>query len=141
MRQPFASKLWKCLRQRVGVSLMIAVMAPTSCTGGGGQPPCECPAAFVSVVVLEPDGGQVDGVAGMLSGPTTVALTCTPTNGGIDCVSPSGFETVGTYTLTITAPGFREVDMTATVTVTHGSPSCACSFATLKPSTLTLEPS
>jgi hypothetical protein len=125
---------------RFGILLTLAVTLLASCSSSS-QIPCECPAPSVSIVVLEPDGGQLSGVAATLSGPTTVTLTSTPATGGIDCESPPGFETAGTYTLMITAPGFQQVDMAATVTVTHGSSSCGCTVATVQPSTVTLEPS
>ncbi len=127
---------------------------------GTGDSPCPwgCPAPHLGiylVVTAAADGGALSGVNATLSsavtdgdamtgveaGSTTVTMSCESNNGAMVCDWPSsGYPIAGTYSLLVTAPGFRSANVSATLTYTP-DPRCGCGMDTLQPSTVTLDPS
>jgi hypothetical protein len=120
-------------------------------TGSGGQPEDSgtavrsgdgscghtCPAPHMVFAFTAEDGGSLSGVEATLSGEKTAPLSCTPRSETVtNCSSPGGFAPPGTYSLHVTAPGFRAKD--ANVNVMTTNPSCGCVEVHLNPSTIIL---
>jgi len=120
---------------RIGFPLAVALLATTSC-GDNCSRARGCPAtSFYLEVIGATDGGVVSNIEAVLSGPTTIIMSCDrPESCGY-----FGHVTEGSYTLEVTAPGFQAASVPATLTV--GPVPCGCPAATLQPSTLTLTPS
>jgi len=74
------------------------------------------------------------GVEAVLSGPTTIIMSCDQSG---HC-GYFGYVPAGSYTLQVTAPGFQAANVPATLTVDS---SRCCPGTTLQPSTLTLDSS
>ncbi len=127
---------------RFGVPLTVALLAQTSCGSGDDNPPCPfCPATFLTVGVLVTsamDGGTLAGVQATLTGSETTILSCEPRGTAVFCTLPP--VAPGSYSLQVTALGFRPTNVSASVTITR-DPRCGCSGATVEPSEVTLDPS
>jgi hypothetical protein len=89
-----------------------------------------CPYGIV-LTVSAPDGGPLSGVQATLSG---VAFSCASTATGASCEGSGP----APGPLQVMAPGFKSVDLNATVTTTP-APSCGCPGFKLDPSNVTLE--
>ena len=143
-----SSRNGSMLRQslsRFGVPLTVALMAQLSCgdrnEGTCNIARCGTPAAgIVLLVTAATGGGAVIGVQATLSGPATLTLSCEPGMTATSCSLGSGPLIEGSYSLRVTAPGFREADLGATITFSPPA-SCECASAKLEPSSLTLDPS
>jgi hypothetical protein len=122
--------------------LALAVFTQVSC---GGQAPCPaCPALYVLAAGFSVNGaadaGAPSGVEATLSGPQTTVMSCAPNGSTTLCGWPPGPVTAGTYSLEVSATGFKPATVSAKVTVTP-APSCGCPGATIQPSSVTLDPS
>lgn len=113
--------------------------SPPISSGDGNSCPFGCPAPFVVLTVTtDQDGGGLNGITVTLSGPTPEIMTCrTYDSRTASCFSSTGFATEGNYSLEVTAPGFKPLTVSATVTVAF---SCGCTWASLSPSEVTLQP-
>ncbi|HEY3253257.1 MAG TPA: hypothetical protein VGJ91_04890 [Polyangiaceae bacterium] len=124
---------------RVGVALTVALAVLSAC---GDQDQCvepECPAFGLGVVAA--DGSQLSGVQATLSGPMTELLYCNSDPTVTTCFLPAEFDTAGTYSLHVTANGFKSVDLSETVTFTPPGTPCTCHGPNLNPRVVTLTPS
>jgi len=126
--------------------LSLAVAA----TGGCSSPPC-CPPTYMGTalnVVAVPDGPIAGVVVGFSGDAGNAAVACQ-----VDQVvevtycswSNAGPEDTVSYScsLTVSAPGYRSIDVPATITLNAympGGSDCDCRFASLNPSTVALEP-
>jgi len=124
----------------------------SACSRG---PTCSYCPAFDSVVfsvISAADGGVVSGVQATMSGPTTATMSCSSNNDGAWCQWPDEAApdasvpvlAAGSYTLQVTAPGFKTTTVTATVTYSPAAPAddCpGCAGFGVQPSTVTLDPS
>jgi len=119
----------------VGLLVTIALTAGScvSCPG--------CPATYVDIglVVSGAGSGVVSGVAATVTGPQNGTMSCAPNGTATLCTWPSGPVAPGSYTLTVTAPGFQSATVTAMVTVENAD-SCGCASGALQPSHVTLDP-
>jgi hypothetical protein len=123
-------------RFRFGVPLAVAFLAQASC---GDTAPCPfgCPADhFFLEVTGAPGGGSLTGVEATLSGPMSLAMTCS--SGTEASCSFTGGVFSGSYTLQVTAPGFQAANVPATLTV--ATDKCGCQATTFQPSQVTLNP-
>src|SRR4029453_8045813 len=116
------------------VLVLASSFSGVSCESGC---PKSCPATSSGIglaVYGGVGGGVVSGGEATLTGPMTVTMSCEPSANGAatTCSWPPGPVTAGTYSLLITAPGFRSAYLTATVELSP--PHCGCVFATLDPS-------
>ena len=105
--------------------------------------PRSCPATYLGIVLTVSKGDRgatLEGAKATLTGPTTVAMSCAPNGSVTSCSWPPGQVIAGTYSLLVTAPGFRSRSLSATVSVTADS-YCGCTVAALQPSAVTLVPS
>ena len=129
---------------------LIALLAVVSASSAVGCDVCSrhsCPYSPPGVVVYAGgDGGAVavSGVEATLKGPTTVTMSCAPSENvptETGCLWPQGTDvTPGTYSLVVTAPGYRSKELSATVSLVPAS-HCGCPGVTIEPSTVTLDPS
>lgn len=112
---------------------LLTVSGCQTCPGG-------CPAASVGayVVITTAPAMAVNGVQVNLAGPVTGTMSCQPNFSGVYCAWPSGVAVVaGTYSLQVTAPGYRPT--LAQVEVATPPPgACGCSADSITPSTVTL---
>jgi len=129
-------------------AMLLAILAFGGCSSasssgsncGTGLP--QCPATADGIILRVnsgSDGGAVTGVQATLSGPAMVTMYCELDLGQSQCTWPSGSVTAGSYTLQVTAPGFRTASVSATVTVPPAE--CGCVIASMKPASVTLDPS
>lgn len=122
-------------------ALRLTVLLAAALTGLASCDVCgvaECAFGEVGVLVAASGGGPLDAVTVTLSGPTTMTFTCRATADpqAMNCFSPSPVDP-GDYTLTVAAPGFQTVTVSATVTESR---SCGCVSETLEPSRVDLSP-
>jgi hypothetical protein len=120
---------------RLTVLLAVTLTELASCNECGVV---DCGGGGPVVLVTASGGGPLDPVTVTLSGPTTMTLTCSATADpqAMNCSSLSEVG-VGEYTLTVAAPGFQTVTVSATVTE---SESCGCVNQKLEPSMVALSP-
>ena len=130
----------------IALPAMLGLLAFGGCSSSSGNdtcnPPPSCPATYVGIVLqvnAASDGGAASGVGATLSGPAAVTMSCEPNGGQTLCRWPSGPVTPGSYTLQVTAVGFRTSSVSAKVTVSP--PECGCTAATMELSSVTLDPS
>jgi hypothetical protein len=129
---------------------LLALVAVVSCYAAVGcddMCPRTCPAAVLGlgiVVYAGVDGGAgpISGVEATLMGPATVTLSCEPSGNGdpaaMVCFWPLGGPfTEGTYSLVVTAPGFRSRELSATFSLSQGT---CCPGARIEPSQVVLDP-
>jgi hypothetical protein len=107
----------------------------SDCVGWGG---CLLPHVTLDVSAAA-EAGALSNVEVNLSGPTPATLDCEPVGTIVQCLWPSYDVIEGSYSVSVTAPGFTTVDVSVTITLT-GPSSCGCVGATLEPSTVILEP-
>ena len=128
---------------------LLAMVSSYSAIGCKSECPPSCPGPSLGLVVVVyggTDGGAVavSGVEATLMGPTTVMLSCAPSANvptATTCLWPLGATvTPGSYSLVVTAPGFRSKELSATLSLARGTP-CGCEGANLDPAMVTLEPS
>jgi hypothetical protein len=129
---------------RFAVLPTIAFVSQISC-GDRESTPCPgaCPASYLGIVLTvtaAAGGGVPTGVEATLSGPATETLSCDPTGTAVSCTWRSGTPTAGSYSLQVAAPGFQTANVNATIAETP-DPRCGCTWATIKPSVVTLDPS
>jgi hypothetical protein len=127
---------------------LLALVSSYSALGCDNGCPRSCPAAVLGlgiVVYAGVDGGAgpISGVEASLTGPATITLSCEPSGNGnpaaMVCFWPLGGPFIeGTYSLVVTAPGFRSRELSATFSLANGR---CCPGAKLEPSTVTLDPS
>ena len=117
------------------VLLALALTGLASCNDCGRT---MCAGGWVGVLVVASGGGPLNTVTVTLSGQTTMTFACRATADptAMSCSSPSQVGP-GDYTLSVAAPGFQTVTVSATVTE---SQSCGCVGETLAPSMVTLSP-
>lgn len=123
------------LRQLRFPVIVIATVAAQGCSGR--DCPLSCPQASASILlsIAAADGKPVTGIAVNLSGPLAQTMSCSEGNATAYC-NWTGPVSPGTYTLEVTAPGYRTLRTSATVTLSHD----CCDSATLAPSAVTLDP-
>ena len=79
------------------------------------SPPCPLPLALTVTLVSAASGTEVSGAALAVSGPITTTVPCDS--------SCRVWGYAGTYTVTVTAPGYQTAQRTVLV---HGSSPAAC---------------
>src|SRR4051794_927552 len=129
---------------------LIALLAVVSASAAVGCNDCSlhsCPYSPPGIVVYAgADGGAVavSGVEATLTGATTVTMACAPSANSptaTSCSWPGDTPvTPGTYSLVVTAPGYRSKELSATVSDVPAS-HCGCPGVRIEPSTVTLDPS
>ena len=138
-------------RIRIRHATWCALFSLAVAAAGGCSSTCECPGTYDGTaldIVGVPDG-LVAGAAIAFSGDAgTAAATCQVDQ--VDDVtycswSNPGPQDIGSYSgsLKVSAPGYRSVEVPATITVAPYLPSgsdCDCRFASMIPSTVALEP-
>jgi hypothetical protein len=93
-------------------------------------PPCALPIAIEVTVSSGVSGGSVTGASLEVSGAIHSTIQCSS-----ECVVPGS---VGTYRLTLSAPGFQTVERTVVV---HGStPRCSCTQVETERVSLVMSP-
>ena len=122
---------------------MILNLAPlTACDAGGGQTcPYSCPAARLgaSVAVVTMPAAVVNGVEAVLTGPVNGNMKCQPNPPVSSVVCDWPVEAVavvpGTYSLEVSAPGYKTTTIQVEVTTPPPGP-CGCSLDSIEPSTV-----
>lgn len=108
--------------------VVLAVLAATSCS------PCPrtCPATWASITITITDSARaaVSGVEATVAG---ASLSC---QGTLCTWPPSAPVTAGSYSVHVTAPGFKDATIAASLVTDE---ACGCTAATLTPATFTLE--
>ena len=102
---------------------VVAVVALGGCGGGGAEcviPPCAMPLALIVTVSNAASGGVVPGATFQAQGQMNGSGPC---NGTPTTCPIAG--NAGTYTVTISAPGFQSATRTVEVTGTEGG-QCHC---------------
>jgi hypothetical protein len=92
-----------------------------------------CPVSHgVSVAVITTPPMPIDDVQVTLTGPATVTMVCRPENAFVLCLWPDGIAfTPGTYSLEVSAPGYRATTLETEVSVTYAA--CSCVAGSLQP--------
>jgi len=125
------------------IQLALLALSVTVALTAGSCVSCPgCPATYVDIgLVVSGDagGGAVSGVDATVTGPQNGTMSCAPNGTATLCTWPSGPVAPGSYTLTVTAPGFQSATVSATVTVADAD-SCGCASGALQPSHVTLDP-
>jgi hypothetical protein len=93
-------------------------------------PPCALPIAIQVTVSSAVSGGPVPGASLEVSGALSTTIAC-----GSECMVPGS---MGTYLLTLSAPGFQPLQRTVVV---HGTTrECSCPVVETERITLVLQP-
>src|SRR3954462_8584515 len=110
---------------------LLALLAVVSASSAVGCDVCShhsCPYSPPGIVVYAgTDGGAVavSGVEATLTGATTVTMACAPSASSLtatSCSWPGDTPvTAGTYSLVVTAPGYRSKELSATVSLVPAS--------------------
>jgi hypothetical protein len=134
------------MRTVLVAALCLSLMTVGACGGSGGYgQPCPrsaCPATSVTTVVevtnISPTAAS--GAQAALTGPVTDSMFCQSYGDTALCTWSGGIPvTAGTYTLQVSAPGYRTA--TVQVEVTVSPPVCGnCTAGSIQPSTVTLSP-
>ena len=127
---------------------LLAVVSSYAAIGCDSRCPRTCPGPTLGLGIavyggVDGSAGTLSGVEATLMGPATVTLSCEPSGNGnpaaMSCFWPVGAPvTEGTYSLVVTAPGFRSNEVSATLSFSQGI--CGCSGWGLEPSQVTLDP-
>jgi hypothetical protein len=130
--------------RKVKLIFLLAVIAlPFSSGCHSEECPHSCPGPSLGLgIVVHGGSAALTGVDATLSGPMTVTLSCETSTqaGAASCFWPLGTPlTAGTYTMLVSAPGFRSSEISVTVSMSVGR--CGCSWGDIQPSTVTLVPS
>lgn len=130
--------------RKVQLIFLLAVISLPFASGCHSEEcPHSCPGPTLGLGIVVYGGpAALSGVDATLSGPTTVTLSCGPSNqvGAASCFWPLSTPlTAGTYTMLVSAPGFRSSEISVTVSTSAGR--CGCSSGDIQPSTVTLVPS
>lgn len=119
-----------CVFFTLAVAGLATLSCGTKCSRG-----YVCPVSFYLEVTGPTDGGALNGVEAVLSGPKTIIMSCDPSGScGYFGNVPSG-----DYTLKVTAPEFQTTEVPATLEVVLAE--CGCPAGIIEPSALTLSPS
>jgi hypothetical protein len=129
------------MRTVAALACLLAPMGLGAC-GGSSNCPESCPASknyiTASILIAFPSSMGLEGVQATLAGPVTDTMSCQPYGMASVCTwSDTAPITAGTYSLQVSAPGYRPTDFQVTVIV----PSCECVGASIQPANVSVSPS